>query len=114
MLDSSHLMLTLSGPEGFLLWTLPKIFITGFLCSHYQGTSQLPWIHHFRCSHRGVKGRCLLAHTRAVLHFPRLTWDPEASGPLHPHPAGLEQAWKCGLLLLNTLPINQHLPHTCS
>lgn len=27
--------------------------------------------------------------------------------PLHPHPAGLEQAWKCGLLLLNTLPINQ-------
>lgn len=82
MLDSSHLMLTLSGPEGFLLWTLPQQFITGLLCSHYQRTSQLPWIHHFRCSHRDVKGRSLLAHTWAVLHFPRLTWGSRGFWPL--------------------------------
>lgn len=36
-------MLTLSGPEALLPWTIPKQFITGLFYSHYNRTSLLHW-----------------------------------------------------------------------
>lgn len=53
----------------------------------------------------------------AVLHIPEVTCGSRGFWPLYTlctHPAGKEQAWKCGLLLLNTLAIISLLLHTSS
>lgn len=82
-----------------------------------------PGLHHFWCSHRGVKGRfvcrfvcvCLLAHTWAVLHFPRLTCGSRGFWPLC---TLTQQAWNrlgsvASYCSASSLEISLLL-HTCS